>query len=307
MAVEIPADIQELCKELGKGVEYALKVLCRQLEDNPLLGSPTGDRYLYVAEIDGDTFEDCPALHVHYAYGPPLLVEGQVQIRDIAGAQLPASGTGTDAHDRDQAPDPHLEEIAARQVTGAWQRIETWLHAHAPASYASLKAGASEGEIAALEEALGVRIPADLKALWSLHSGVHNVHGARFLMENWALMDLDSVVSFYQQQMRSQQRDGDDEFTFWTVSWIPVCSFGADDRTYGLYLDAETGQLCYWDRYGERRPEYASLTTYLEEMADALEAPSLVTGARPGLADGGLAWGPPTDPDIEAAWVPFAG
>lgn len=303
MAVDVPVDIRERCAELGQGVGYALKVLCLQLEDEPLLGSRQDGPSLYTVEIDGDTFEDCPALRVHYAYGPPLLEEGRVQIRDVVAAQPPA----TRAEEPGRAPDPRLEAIAARQVAGAWERITGWLRDHAPGSYASLKGGASEDEIAALEEALNVRVPADLRALWALSAGVHDVRGATFLLDNRALMDLDSVAAFHRQEMEFQQRNGSDEFTFWKASWIPVCSFGAVDRTYGLYLDADTGQLCYWDRYGERRPEYASLTTYLEEMADALDTPSLVFGARPGLADGCLAWGPPPDAAIEAAWAPYSG
>jgi hypothetical protein len=59
--------------------------------------------------------------------------------------------------------------------------------------------------------------------------------------------------------------------------------------------------------FGERQPEFESLTTFLEEMADALEAPSLADPAKPGLVNRGLVWGPPVDPDLEALWVPFAG
>ncbi|MFD6338991.1 SMI1/KNR4 family protein [Streptomyces sp. NPDC060131] len=315
MAVDIPADVQERCKDLGQGVGYALKVLCIQLEDNPLLGTPLEDPSLYTARIDGETFEDCPELNVRYAYGPPLLTEGQVQIRSVEGTRSLVGesdedgGEGGDGGDgregHDQAPDPRLEELGARQVARAWQGIESWLREHAPASYASLRAGASEDEIAALEAALGVQVPAGLKALWRLRAGVHRVAGAGFLLENQALMTPDAVIAFHQQQMLSQQQGGDDEFTIWKPSWIPVCSFGVGDHTYGLYLDTETGQLCHWSRYAERWPEFESLTTYLEEMEDALAAPSLVTGARPGLVNGALMWGPPNWPDPEAPWVPF--
>ncbi|MEO3978099.1 SMI1/KNR4 family protein [Streptomyces sp. CAU 1734] len=305
MAVELPADVQERGEELGEGVAYALRVLARQLEDDPLLGSPTSDPSGYVARIDGEVFEDCPDLNVYYAYGPPLLEEGQVRIRRVEAVRQAAGEP--EQRGAVLVPDPGRAELEVRQVTGAWLRIEAWLREHAPVSYASLRAGASGEEISGLEGVLGVRIPAGLKALWRLRAGVDGGAGAVFLLENWALMSLDSVISFHERQMWSQQRDGGSDLPLWKAAWIPVCSFGADDQTYGLYLDAETGQLCTWDRYGERRPAFDSLTTYLEEMADALEAPSLVTGARPGLAHGGLAWGPPADPDIEAAWVPFTG
>ncbi|MEW2490648.1 hypothetical protein [Streptomyces sp. NPDC048411] len=83
-------------------------------------------------------------------------------------------------------------------------------------------------------------------------------------------------------------------------------SYGANDHTSGLYLDAETGRICRWDRYGDRTPRYGSLTTCLEEMADRLEAPSLTGGEKPGLLDlRALVWGPPPDLNWAALWKPF--
>ncbi|MET8012855.1 SMI1/KNR4 family protein [Streptomyces sp. NPDC005271] len=295
--VDIPPYVQDRCNELGSGVSYALKVLRTQLGDDPLLGTSQGEPSLYTVEIDGDTFEGCPALHVHYAYGPPLLEEGQVQIRDITAVHPAATGNG----DQDQAPDPGLEEAAVRQVTAAWRRIEAWLREHAPASYESLKAGASEEEIAALEGTLGMRLPADLRA------GVRGVYGAGFLLDNRTLMDLDAVAGFYRMQMMFQQRSRGDEDPTWCPSWIPFCSYWVDDRSSGLYLDSATGELGYFSRYAERWTEYASLTAYLEETADALQAPGLVTGSRPGLAGGALVWGPPTHPDPDHPWVEYTG
>ncbi|WP_229328395.1 SMI1/KNR4 family protein [Streptomyces sp. UNOC14_S4] len=301
--VDIPPYIQERCNELGGGVSYALKVLRAQLGDDPLMGTPQGDPSLYTVDIDGDTFEDCPALLVHYAYGPPLLEEGRVEIRGITATQAPATGND----DQDQVPDRGLEEAAVRQVTAAWRRIEAWLREHAPASYASLKAGASVEEISALEGTLGLRVPADLKALWSLHAGVRDVRGAGFLPDNRALMDLEAVAAFHRMQMMFQQRSRSDEDPTWRPSWIPFCSYGVDDRSSGLYLDSATGELGYFSRYAERWTEYASLTVYLEEFADALEAPGLVTGARPGLTGGALVWGPPNYPNPDHPWVEYTG
>ncbi|MFJ8229659.1 hypothetical protein ACIQ9E_06820 [Streptomyces sp. NPDC094448] len=95
------------------------------------------------------------------------------------------------------------------------------------------------------------------------------------------------------------------EIVTWRPVRIPVCSFGADDRTSGLCVDMETGQLWFWSRYADRRCEFGSLTEYLQETADALEVPSLVTGAMAGLVNGALAWGPPTWADPEAPWDAF--
>ncbi|MEU6064975.1 MULTISPECIES: SMI1/KNR4 family protein [Streptomyces] len=68
------------------------------------------------------------------------------------------------------------EEIAARQVTDAWGRIEAWLRDHAPVTHAALGPGASAEEIAAVEAALGLAVPVELRTLWGLVSG-DNVNG----------------------------------------------------------------------------------------------------------------------------------
>ncbi|MFD7070595.1 SMI1/KNR4 family protein [Streptomyces sp. NPDC059913] len=203
----------------------------------------------------------------------------------------------------------HAQAIEERQVADAWLRIETWLRQHAPATMELFHPGATEDEIAALQQTLGVRIPAGLKNLWLRHAGVRTIpgQGNNFMLGPWALMAFDSVVSVYQQQMLFQERDGDDTYLFWRPAWIPVCSFYAADHTSGLYLDAETGRLGSWSRFAGHRTEFESLTDYLEEMADALEMPSLATGDKPGLVNGVLVWGPPQDPDLKALWTPFTG
>ncbi|WP_327352005.1 SMI1/KNR4 family protein [Streptomyces sp. NBC_01304] len=199
--------------------------------------------------------------------------------------------------------------VEARQVTDAWQRIEAWLGQHAPGTLAALRPGARDAEVTALvQDRIGVRIPPGLRALWAEHAGVHDVPWASFMLGDRALMDFEAVVSKYEMMRDLQRRDGDEEHPFWRAAWIPFCSAGAHDTASGLYLDAETGRICHWDMYGERTPRYESLTTYLEEMADRLEAPTLVGGDKPGLLDlRALAWGPPVDAERAALWEPFTG
>ncbi|WP_405987315.1 SMI1/KNR4 family protein [Streptomyces sp. NBC_00872] len=198
--------------------------------------------------------------------------------------------------------------VEARQVADAWQRIEAWLVRHAPGTLAALRRGAIGGEITGMQDRIGVRIPPGLRALWCEHAGVYDVPWASFMLGDWALMDFDAVVSVYEMMTDIQRRDGNEEYPTWRPAWIPICSYGAHDNSSGLFLDAETGRICHWDRYRDRTPRYESLTTYLEEMADRLEAPSLTEGEKPGLLDlRALVWGPPPDPDRAALWEPFPG
>ncbi|MDQ0958060.1 cell wall assembly regulator SMI1 [Streptomyces sp. B4I13] len=105
------------------------------------------------------------------------------------------------------------------RVTRAWGQIVEWLADYAPPSYAALKPGASDNEIVALEEALGVSVPEELKALWRLSAGEDGVAGSGLMLGSWALMPLDAVIEVYQMQTRFQEENGEDEDAL--VLWKP--------------------------------------------------------------------------------------
>ncbi|MDQ2686951.1 MAG: SMI1/KNR4 family protein, partial [Armatimonadota bacterium] len=52
-----------------------------------------------------------------------------------------------------------------------WQRIETWLAANAPQAIISLRAGASDTEIADAERRLGITLPDDVRSSYRIHDG----------------------------------------------------------------------------------------------------------------------------------------
>ncbi|MER7998368.1 SMI1/KNR4 family protein [Streptomyces sp. NPDC095613] len=196
-------------------------------------------------------------------------------------------------------------QIEARQVVEAWGRVEAWLARHAPGSFASLRAAASEDEIAALEEAIGVRVPDGVKALWRMHAGADNTASAVFMLGNWALMGLDAVGAVYRERMLFQQENEAEGYMTWKASWIPVCSYTVADTSYGLCVDGESGTVWEWEETAVVTPRFDSLTDCLEEMADALEAPGLAVGPMPGVARGALLWGVPSDPAVKEAWIPL--
>ncbi|MGK5630238.1 SMI1/KNR4 family protein [Streptomyces sp. URMC 123] len=202
---------------------------------------------------------------------------------------------------------PSAQDIETRQVTDAWARIETWIAHHVPHTRSLLLAGASPDAVTSLQRQTGVRIPSSLEALWARCAGTRTDRYSTFLMGGHALMRLETVATKYSQEMSHQRRHADDTVT-WRAAWIPVFSFSADDQTSGLCLDAETGRLCRWTRYAQHHPEpeYASLTDYLEEMADSLETPGLATSDKPGLVAGALVWGSKVNPDDEHLWTPLA-
>ncbi|MFB8039122.1 hypothetical protein ACFC5Z_40765 [Streptomyces sp. NPDC056004] len=312
MNVEISPHIHGAAMQIGSGVPYALKVLAVQLADDPDMGQPSGLPGILTVIVDGDVFDDCPALAVGYIREPD-----RIEIRYVNPARSASMAVGA-AQDRvqDSPAAPAAETVTRREIADAWQRITRWLQHNAADSYAALRAGVSAANITALENGLDLPMPASLRMLWSLTAGDDGVNGAGCLPGNQALMTLDAVVAFYRQQVDSQahqdtlnaRRAECDRITVWKTTWIPVVSYGTADRTSGLYLDTETGYLGRWSRYNEGADdELDTLVTYLEDVADMLENPALATRDKPGLVGGALVWGSRLDPAQEDRWQPLRG
>ncbi|MCT6781917.1 SMI1/KNR4 family protein [Streptomyces sp. CS7] len=311
MNVEIPSEVRNSAAEFGAGVPYALKVLLGQLADDPDMGRPSGLPGVLTVTIDGEMFEDCPALAIGYIREPD-----RVEVRYV---NLLSSSPPFVEDSEDELREEHRPAAAAgvvREVADALHRIMCWLQLHAPASYAALRPGASPATLAALEEGLGVRIPVDLKALWLLTAGDDGGDGWGSLPANRALMNLDAVAATYRLKMEDQtnqdvlnaQRSADESVTVWKATWIPVVALGPADSTGGLYLDVATGRMGQWSRYNDAPGEEPdTLSTYLEEAADMLENPALATRDKPGLIGGALVWLSSVDPAREDRWRPWTG
>ena len=320
MGVEIPPHVRDASTRYGAGVPYALKVVAGQLADDPDMGLPSSLPGILTVTVDGDLFEDCPALAIGYIREPE-----RIEIRYVSLAPSAEPAAGAQDQDREQAQaqkqelepgDPASDAITVREVADAWQRITRWLQGNAPDSYAALRAGAGPAAIAALEEDLGIRIPVELRALWILTAGDDGADGRGCLPGNMALMPLDAVAARYRLMMDVQahedphnaDRPEDERITVWKPTWIPVVTLGPADSTMGLYLDTASGYLGSWSRYNDAPDEELdTLVTYLEEAADMLEAPALATRDKPGLIGGTLVWLSRIDPAREDRWQPVIG
>lgn len=311
--VEIPQHVRETALQFGTGVPYALKVLAGQLADDPDMGQPSALPGILTVMVDGELFEDCPALAVGYIREPDRI---EIRYVNLAPSTKPGANAPDQSHGQDESAGPGAGAVTERQIADAWQRITGWLQYNAPDSHAALRAGASPATLTVLEQDLGIAIPADLRTLWTLTAGDDGIDGAGFLPGNQALITLDAVAAFYRQQMDAQahqdtlnaRRPEYDRVTVWNSAWIPVVSYGVADRTSGLYLDAETGYLGRWSRYNEGPgDELDTLATYLEDIADMLEAPALATRDKPGLVGRALVWGSRLDAAQEDRWQPLTG
>lgn len=313
MNVEIPSQVRDTAAQLGAGVSYALKVVAGQLADDPDMGQPSGLPGILTVTVDGDLFEDCPALAIGYIREPDRI---EIRYVNPAPSAESAESAGDQDEELEQPADPAADAVTRREVADAWRRITGWLQHNAPDSYAALRAGASPADIAALERDLGFRIPVELHVLWLLTSGDDGGHGWGCLPGNRALMTLDAVAAAYRLKMdaqahedtRNARRPEDERITVWKATRIPVVALSPADSTSGLYLDAESGYLGRWSRYNEGPGEVLdTLVTYLEEAADMLEAPALATRDKPGLIGGALVWLSSIDPAQEDRWQPWTG
>ncbi|MEW2570196.1 hypothetical protein [Streptomyces sp. NPDC047070] len=319
MKVEIQPDVRNIAARLGADVPYALKAVAGQLADDPDMGRPSGLPGMLTVTVDGDMFDDCPDLSVGYLREP-----NRIEIRFLEALPSPEISADAPAQDQEQRRDEYPSDgvvgaaATVREVADAWGRITAWLQHHAPDSYAALRPGAGPTAIAALEGKLGLPIPVELRALWTLSAGDDGVNGWGWgcLPRSETLMTLDAAAAIYRLQMDAQadedasnaERPEEERITVWKTSWIPVISHGTADGTSGWYLDAESGFLGRWSRY-DVAPGGAldTLVSYLEETADMLEAPALATRDKPGLIGGSLVWRKRLSPALKEQWQPLTG
>jgi cell wall assembly regulator SMI1 len=86
-----------------------------------------------------------------------------------------------------------------------WKRIHTWLDANAPKGYGQLRPAASAKSVSDAEEAMGQKLPADLKASYLVHDGQFDEPGL-IGGEGWCLLSLQEMVEKWQAWSKSQDR-----------------------------------------------------------------------------------------------------
>jgi cell wall assembly regulator SMI1 len=166
-----------------------------------------------------------------------------------------------------------------------WDRIHTWLAAHAPAVLASLRPGAMEAEIRAAEEAMGVTLPEDVRACYRIHDGQNpEANGWRLLLWHcWAWLPLEDMVAewrLWQSALESMgenygEPDGPIRAHYWYPAWVPVTSgIRGDNACLDLAPAAggRVGQVIEAIKDAHHRDLLAgSFTEWLEQFADDLE------------------------------------
>jgi cell wall assembly regulator SMI1 len=170
-----------------------------------------------------------------------------------------------------------------------WDRIHTWLRAHAPAVLDSLGPGATDAEIREAESEMDITFPDDVRAAYRIHDG--QGHGEPeweipSFLYGWEWMCLDRVVGDWGilkslldrgtfADARSAPR-GPIRNDWWHPKWIPLTHDGGCSH-HCLDLDpgrgGRVGQvILWWKDQGAARVPAPSFGEWLARFADELEA-----------------------------------
>ncbi|MEV5375837.1 SMI1/KNR4 family protein [Streptomyces nondiastaticus] len=183
-------------------------------------------------------------------------------------------------------------------VRSSWARIDAWLRAQAPATFAVLAGPADPDGIEAAQTEMGVRFPSDLLDSLACHDGVtswktvlpvQSPLSAKGIAEFWSLNE--SIAGSDRDLREANEDEGEDE-PWWHRDWIPWAASDGDAQVIDVRDGVHWGRLgtTAHDGTGCFRDGWPSLAAYLCEVADALEFGGDVYGLVPYLLPGGELW-----------------
>ncbi|MVU80903.1 hypothetical protein GPX89_27095 [Nocardia sp. ET3-3] len=189
-------------------------------------------------------------------------------------------------------------------IEESWRRIDSWLAAHAPRTFSSLRPPASQEAINAAATELGVEFPADLVAYLRHHDGVSpgergvvSPEEGGFSLPGYQPYTLAEILSSGRMHHDLWGRHGEnlpfegywhqDFVTFARTSspdaLVVDCRRGASFGAVGQYEESEGVRFGHWE----------SLAALLEQVADSLEGGTVITvglSYMPVVDDGMLLW-----------------
>ena len=173
------------------------------------------------------------------------------------------------------APVPVVDPAKVRKdVESSWKRIDKWLKANAPDMLAALAPGASDAQIADVEQKLKVTFPEDVRASWRVHDGGEDI-GLLPSSEAgdmaYSLLSLKEMARDFK-SMRAWRDMG------WENGWLPIATNGGGDyQCVDLIGDdgdpATRGRVIeFQHEVSDYEPVAASLAERLRELAAGLES-----------------------------------
>jgi cell wall assembly regulator SMI1 len=159
-----------------------------------------------------------------------------------------------------------------------WERIERALRAHAPDTAATLAPPATDQELTALETAIGLALPEDLRASLKIHDGqrdpsrCHGFTGEGILLGASEITERWRMVTEIDEGERSHAAPG--QGPWWETSCIPFTD--AEGNMLGVDMDPDLGHrvgevVCHVHDSEIERGLSASFGDWLSTVADRLD------------------------------------
>jgi cell wall assembly regulator SMI1 len=186
-----------------------------------------------------------------------------------------------------------VDPAVTAAVNASWARIERWLAAHAPKSYASLRPPASPAAIARAQAALGRPLPPELVASLRRHDGTVTGGGAAFTLPPfYRPVAVADIPTYWRVSCDVIEHEPGDQDWYWTPGYTPFAEDGSGDE---LVLDQRPGHGPHVGEFFiEDRTDLTgwpgSLTEMLQITAGALETGQPWRGFRPIVTAGALDW-----------------
>jgi len=169
-------------------------------------------------------------------------------------------------------------------MAALWQRAEAVLKSKYPARHKALRKGASNSQLAALEQLIGAELPEDFKSSLRLHNGQEE--NGEGVLRDWELLSTDRIADEW--KIWKELYDGGDfadaegspgpgvKPHWWHPLWLPLTSNGGGDHQC-LDLDpaseGKRGQVIQmWHDDAPREVQGASFEAWFEGFVNDLEA-----------------------------------
>lgn len=158
-------------------------------------------------------------------------------------------------------------------MQAAMARIDAWFSRERPDFYARLRPGLDDVEWEAFVEALGIRPPDAMRALYRWRDGqssgtYENFIGSQMFMPSAAVLEAVRVMRELVEAGEFAKRN------WWHPDWIPFLDNGGGDHwvvdTRGC-IGGEDGQIVYFDHEeADREVLYPNLETFLNRVAQSM-------------------------------------
>ncbi|MFI9407905.1 SMI1/KNR4 family protein [Nocardia sp. NPDC052316] len=186
--------------------------------------------------------------------------------------------------------------MSVSPIEESLRRIDSWLAAHAPRTYASLRPPAASEAISAAAAELGVEFPADLVAYLRHHDGVSSGEGS-FSFPGYQPYTLAEILTSSRMHHKVWAEHGEDP-PIDGYRHQDFVTFAGDVTAAALVVDCHRGES--FSAVGEQEKSegasfgnWASLAAFLEQVADSLEGRTVMTVGLPYVPvadDGMLLW-----------------